>query len=274
MNTQEIFELALKAAGLTEAPADSGVIVPGEKIKKIAFGVDIDTADLMLAKQLGFDCVITHHPHSLAKVNLYKVMDNQIDRMVEAGVPINKAQKALAERKEQVDRNMHVTNYDKSVTAAKLLNMPFIGIHSPADLLVEDFLQEYLDDKLKNKPQATVQDVIDCLMELPEYKNSYAQPKVRVGSEKSYAGKVFVTMAGGTSGGKDVMKAYFEAGVGTLVVMHVPDDVVKAIKEQNIGNIVVAGHMASDSIGINLAIKAFEEKGLEVTRLAGVIEPC
>lgn len=274
MNTQEIFSLALKAAGLTEAPADSGVIVAGENIKKIAFGVDIDTAEIILAKQLGFDCVITHHPHSVHKVDLYKVMDNQIDRMVEAGVPINKAQKALAERKEQVDRNMHVTNYEKAATAARMLEMPFIGIHSPADFLVEDFLQEYLDDRLGHKPQALVQDVLDCLLELPEYKNTYAKPKVRVGSEKSYAGKVFVTMAGGTSGGKDVMKAYFEAGIGTLVVMHVPDDVVKAIKEQNIGNVVVAGHMASDSIGINLVIKALEEKGLRVTRMSGVIEPC
>jgi len=274
MNTQEIFELALTAAGLAEAPADSGVIVPGENIKRIAFGVDIDTAEIMLAKELGFDCVITHHPHSIHKVDLYKVMDNQIDRMVEAGVPINKAQKALAERKEQVDRNMHVTNYDKAANAAKMLNMPFIGIHSPADLLVEDFLQQYLEDKLGDNHQALVKDVLDCLLELPEYKNTYAQPKVRVGSEKSYAGKVFVTMAGGTSGGKDVMKAYFEAGVGTLVVMHVPDDVVKAIKEQNIGNVVVAGHMASDSIGINLVIKSFEEKGLQVTRMSGVIDPC
>lgn len=274
MNTQEIFDLALKAAGLTEAPADSGVIIPGENIKKIAFGVDIDTAELMLAKQLGFDCVITHHPHSVHRLDLYKVMDNQIDRMVEAGVPINKAQKALTERKEQVDRNMHVANYDKTANAAKLLNMPFIGIHSPADFLVEDFVQQYLDDKLQNKPQATVQNVLDCLTEIPEYKNTLAQPKVRVGSEKSFAGKVFVTMAGGTSGGKDVIKAYFEAGIGTLVVMHVPDDVVKAVKEQNIGNIIVAGHMASDSIGINLVIKALEEKELSVTRMSGVIEPC
>lgn len=273
MNTEEIFALALKAAGLTEAPADSGVIVPGERIKKIAFGIDIDTAEIMLAKELGFDCVITHHPHSVHKVDLYKVMDNQIERMVEAGVPINKAQKALAERKEQVDRNMHVTNYDKAVSAARLLKMPFIAIHSPADFLVEDFLQEYLEDRLEDQPQALVKDVVDLLLELPEYKNTYAKPKVRVGSEKSFAGKIFVTMAGGTSGGKDVMKAYFEAGVGTLVVMHVPDDVVKAIKEQNIGNIVVAGHMASDSIGINLVIKAFEEKGLKVTRMSGVIAP-
>lgn len=273
MNTEEIMKIALQAAGLNESPADSGVIIPGKGIKKVAFGVDIDTGEIMLAKELGVDCVITHHPHSKQKVDLYKVMDNQIERMVEAGVPINKAQKALAERKEQVDRNLHVSNYDKAANAAQLLGMPFIAIHSPADLLVEDYLQQYLGDNLQDKPQAKVEDVIELLMEIDEYKKAYAQPKVRVGSEKSYAGKVFVTMAGGTSGGKEVIKAYFEAGIGTLVVMHVPDDVVKAVKAQNIGNIIVAGHMASDSIGINMVIKALEEKGLQVVRLAGVIEP-
>ena len=274
MNTREILNIALKAAGLKEAPADSGVIVPGEGIKKIAFGVDIDTAEIMLAKQLGFDCVITHHPQGHHRVDLYKVMDNQIDRMVKAGVPINRAEKALAERKEQVDRNLHVSNYDRAAHAARLLNMPFLAIHSPADLLVENYLQQYLDDNLWDSPPPRVQDVIDLLLQIPEYKNAYTKPKVRVGSEKSYAGKVFVTMAGGTSGGKDVVKSYFEAGIGTLVVMHLPDDVIKSVKEQNIGNVIVAGHMASDSIGINLVIKALEEKGLEITRMSGVIEPC
>lgn len=274
MNTQEIFDIALKAAGLEEAPADSGVIVPGENIKKIAFGVDIEAAEVMLAKQLGFDCVITHHPQGTHRVDLYKVMDNQIERMVKAGVPINKAQKALADRKGQVDRGMHVTNYDRAANTAKMLNMPFIAIHSPADLLVENYIQSYLDQELEKKPKALVRDIIELLLEIPEFKNSYTKPKVRVGYEESFAGKAFVTMAGGTSGGKDVFKAYFEAGIGTLVVMHVPEDVIKAVKEQNIGNVLVAGHMASDSVGINLVIKEFEAQGLEVTRMAGVIEPC
>lgn len=274
MNTEEIFDIALKAAGLLEAPADSGVIVPGENIKKIAFGVDIDVAEIMLAKELGFDCVITHHPQGTHRVDLYKVMDNQIDRMVKAGVPINKAQKVLAERKGQVDRGMHVTNYDRAANAAKMLKMPFLAIHSPADLLVESYLQGYLDQELSAKPEALTKDIIELLLEIPEYKNSYTKPKVRVGSEESFAGKAFVTMAGGTSGGKEVFKAYFEAGIGTLVVMHVPEDVIKAVKEQNIGNVLVAGHMASDSLGINLVIKELEAQGLAITRMAGVIDPC
>ncbi|MDD4079745.1 MAG: hypothetical protein PHP58_08610, partial [Eubacteriales bacterium] len=57
-----------------------------------------------------------------------------------------------------------------------------------------------------------------------------------------------------------------------LVNLHM-QDVIKAVREQNIGNIIVAGHMASDSIGINLIIKALETRGMEVIRMSGVIAP-
>jgi hypothetical protein len=78
-------------------------------------------------------------------------------------------------------------------------------------------------------------------------------------------------MAGGTNGGEAVFKAYFEAGVGTIVCMHVPEEVRKAVADQNIGNIVVAGHMASDSIGINIFIRNLQEQGLTVTTMSGIV---
>jgi hypothetical protein len=107
-------------------------------------------------------------------------------------------------------------------------------------------------------------------MEMPEYQNTLACPCIRVGSEKDYSGRVLVLMAGGTNGGEQVFKAYFEAGVGTIVCMHVPEEVRKAVQEQNIGNIIVAGHMASDSIGINLFVKALRERGLKVQTMSGI----
>ncbi|SET25020.1 Nif3-like dinuclear metal center hexameric protein [Anaerobranca gottschalkii] len=274
MNTKEIMDLALQLAGLDEVPEDSGIIVEGENIKKVAIGVDMELAEMLLAKELGVDLVITHHPKGGSPmINLHKVMKAQIDRMVEAGVPINKAQKALAEKVGQVERGLHVSNYDRVVSAAKLLKMPFMGVHTPTDILAEKKVQSHLDNALKDKPKATLDDVIKALEELPEYQKTQAKPVIRVGSKDDYAGKVFVTMAGGTGGGANVAKAYFEAGVGTLVCMHMPEDVIKAVKEQNIGNVVVAGHMASDSVGINQFIKALEEKGLEVIRMSGVVNP-
>lgn len=273
MNTEEILKTALDLAGLKKTPPDSGVVVPGENIKKVAFGVDMELAELLLARELGAEAVITHHPKGgKPVVDFHMVMTNQIDRMVAAGVPVNKAQKVLKERVEQVERAQHVSNYDRVASAARLLGMPFVTIHSPADVLAERTVQEHLDSKLRNKPKAVLKDVITALEEMPEYKLTLAKPAIRVGGAKDYAGRVFVTMAGGTGGGRNVARAYFEAGVGTLVCMHMPDDTIKAVKEQNIGNVIVAGHMASDSIGINRVIAALEEKGLEVLRMSGVIE--
>ena len=270
MNTQQIMDLALKMADLKDLPADSGIIIPGENIKKAAFGVDMEAAEMMIARELGADLVITHHPvGGSPRLNLYKVMENQITRMVAAGVPINKAQKALGEQKGKVERSLHVTNYDRAVSAARLLNMPFMGIHTPADLLTERKVQAHLEASLG--ANSTLAEVIVALKELPEYQRALTEPEIRVGTSGDYAGKVLVAMAGGTNGGAKVAEAYFEAGIGTLICMHMPEEVIKAVREQNIGNVIVAGHMASDSIGINMIIAALEERGLAVIPMSGVV---
>ena len=78
-------------------------------------------------------------------------------------------------------------------------------------------------------------------------------------------------MSGVTGGGPEVYKSYFRAGVGTLILMHASEDDIKAVTEQNIGNIIIAGHMASDSYGMNRIIEEWEKRGLEVTRMSGLI---
>ena len=95
---------------------------------------------------------------------------------------------------------------------------------------------------------------------------------IRVGKKESFAGKIYVLMSGLTGPGPDILKEYFEAGVGTLVMMHIPEKDAKVIKEQNIGNIVIAGHMSSDSVGMNKIAEKWREAGVEVTMMSGVVE--
>ncbi len=274
MNTEQIMQIALDLAGMSEIPHDSAILVPGENIKRVFIGVDMGTAEILLAKQLGCDLVIGHHPvGGPARSEFSKVMTRQIDHMVAAGIPINRAQKALAKKIGEVERSGHAGNYDQAWSAARLLNMPLIGIHSPTDILAEQAVQAKIDEKIANNPKAKVQDILDALMEMPEYQKTLSGPVVRVGSAQDYCGKPWVIMAGGTNGGVDVIKAYFDAGIGTTISMHMPEDVLKAVREQNIGNVVVAGHMASDSVGINIFIRALEEQGIEVIRMSGVIDP-
>ncbi|HSL93093.1 MAG TPA: hypothetical protein VK905_00645 [Bacillota bacterium] len=274
MNTKEILDLALELAGMTEVPGDTGILVEGENIRKVLIGVDMGTAEILLARQLGVDLVIGHHPvGGTTRSQFPEVMKRQYDKMVEAGIPINRAQKALAKKIGQVERAGHAGNYDQAWSAARLMNMPFMGIHSPTDVLAERTVEARLAEHLKDKPRATLQDLLDALNDMPEYQKTLSKPVIRVGAAGDYAGKPLVIMAGGTNGGVDVIKAYFDAGIGTTISMHMPEDVITAVKEQNIGNIVVAGHMASDSVGLNVFIKALEERGLEVIRMSGIIDP-
>ncbi len=272
MNTKEIMDLALELAGLKDIPADSGIIVEGENIKKILFGIDMDTSEILLAKDLGADCVISHHPTSgRPLIDFHEVMEVQIDKMVEFGITINKAQKVLKKRMGKVKRGMHVKNYDRVGSAAKLINIPYLNIHIPADIITENYVQDFLNEKFNDKPKTKLGEVACALREINEYSEAIAGPAIWVGSENDYAGKIAVLMAGGTNGGADVFKAYFEAGVGTIICMHVPEDVKEAVEKQNIGNIIVAGHIASDAIGLNILIKEIEKRGVEVTKMFGII---
>jgi len=272
MKTNQMMSLALELANLSEIPYDSTISVSGENIKKVLIGVDMETQELLLAKELGVDCVVSHHPKAdSARTEFSKVMTKQINRMVAFGVPINKAEKALSKKIKSVELSTHVSNYDRVSSAARLLKMPFMNIHMPADLIGQEIVQNFLDEKFKDHPEKKLKDIVSALNEMEIYKNALAGPIIRVGSEESYAGKIAVLFAGGTNGGEDVFKAYFEAGVGTIICMHVPEDVKKAVEKQNIGNVVVAGHMASDSIGLNKIIEKWEDEGLEVIKMSGIL---
>ena len=271
MTTKEMMDIALKTAGLDEMPADCGIIVEGKNIKKVLMGVDMDTAELMLAKQLGYDCVVSHHPRNTS-TEMLDVLHDHYQKLEALGVPKNKSQKLMEERKNELSYGQHVSNSRRSESAAKLLNMPFLSLHTPADIIGEAIVQKHLDKKFKNKPDTKVQDVVEALEEIDEYKNSTRKPVIRVGSKDSYAGKIYVLMSGLTGPGSKILKAYLEAGVGTLVMMHIPEKDAKELKEQNIGNVIIAGHMSSDSLGLNKIAQEWKKKGVETTMMSGIVE--
>ena len=270
MNTQKLMDIALEAANLDEMPADCGIIVSGDNIKKVLMGVDMDTAELLLAKELGYDCVVSHHPRN-TNVEMVDVLNDHIRKLEALGVPRNRSQKLLEERKKELSSAWHVTNSRRSESAAQLLNMPFVCIHTPTDIIGEAMVQDFLDEKFGDKPETTVQDIVDALEEIGEYKNSARKPVIRVGAKDSYAGKIYVLMSGLTGPGPKITKEYFEAGVGTLVLMHIPEKDVKEIQEQGIGNVVVAGHMSSDSLGLNKIAQCWAEQGVETTMMSGIV---
>jgi hypothetical protein len=274
MTTEEVMRVALELAGLRDVPSDSGVHVPGKSVRRIFATIDCDVADLLMARALRCDTVITHHPEGVASLNGWKVIARQVDQMVECGVPVARAEAAIQRRMQSVELASHVRNYLRVVQAAQLLNLSFLNVHLPCDVISRRLITEKVTPFNQPESRATVAEVIAALQEIPEQKLAATEPKVRLGGPDRLAGRVAVAMAGYTNGGVDVLKAYFEAGVGTVLMMHFPEADLKEAREQKLaGNLVITGHMASDSIGINVYLDDLARRGLEVIRAGGIIAP-
>ncbi len=240
-----------------------------KEIKKIMVGVDIDTAEVLLAKQLGdIDLVIGHHPIGKSLAYLSDVMSLQCDVLNYYGVPINVAEGLMRERIGEVSRGTNSPNHQKTIDAAKLLGVNLMNVHTPCDNLAARFLKIFIDSK---KPE-TVGDLVDILKRLPEYREAMklgVGPKIFVGSSENRCGKIALTeITGGTEGSPKLFEKMANAGIGTVVGMHISEEGKKQAEEAHL-NVVIAGHMSSDSLGINLFLDALEKKGVQIVPCSG-----
>lgn len=236
---------------------------PNKKIKTIMAGIDMESSELLAADRLNerglrIDLVMAHHPEGGAWAGLYGVMEMQANILEKFGIPRDVAKDQLKERIDEVKRGLSPANHFRSVDIARLLDIPFMCVHTPADNHVADYLQRLFDSRKPKK----LSNVMALLKGIPEYQDGMrknAGPKILIGDPDSKAGKVFVDMTGGTEGPKKVFARLSQAGVGTMVVMHLGEEHFKNAKDEHI-NVVIAGHIASDNLGFNLLFDSLREK--------------
>ncbi len=252
---------------LTNPYSDSRILFGADdvEVENVIMGIDMEVGELVLTDRLRekgqpIDLVWTHHPQGAGLANLSGVMAMQADILSGFGVPINIAEGLLEPRIKEVERRVMPGNHMRAVDAARLLDIPMICTHTPADNCVAGHLQDLFDQK---KPE-TVDDVICVLREIPEYAEAELAGsglKVVAGSEKRRSGRVFVDMTGGTSGSEKTFERLANTSdIGTMVVMHIPEKHLKEANKHHI-NVVIAGHIASDTLGMNLLLDAVEKAG-------------
>ena len=244
---------------------------PEKEIKKILVGIDIDGAELLLADKMGdIDLILSHHPRGKALAGLDDVMQLQIDVLVQYGVPVNIAEKLLKKRIDEVARGISPSNHNRTVDMARHLDMPLMCVHTPGDNLVVRFLEE----KLKKDDPEIVGDVLKLMMAVPEYKEAAkmgAGPKIFVGAEENRTGKIVMSeITGGTEGAPEIYEKLAQAGAGTIVGMHISEKHREEAEKANV-NVVIAGHMSSDSVGMNLFLDDLEKQGIEIVSCSGLI---
>ena len=185
--------------------------------------------------------------------------------LAESGV--RKAEALMKPRMDDVMRGVMGDNFNRTAETAEIFGIPLFNVHSAADNMV----QEYLERKVEEAQPKHLGDILDMLLKEPEYRQAARlndPPRILVGNKDARCGKVIAKMTGGTSAPDGIYEELKNAGVGTVVAMHMPKTSVEECKKHHL-NVVISGHMASDSLGINLICDEWERHGIEVFGAGG-----
>ncbi|MCM8800344.1 MAG: NGG1p interacting factor NIF3 [Candidatus Omnitrophica bacterium] len=286
MNLAEFFQRAIRygiaydprkkqALKRIKNPYSDSLILYGDlksPVKKILVGIDIEVEEILLADRIkqngGLDLIVSHHPEGKALANLYRVMELHTQILSRVGVSEKIARALMEERIRQVERKLLSLNHLRTVDVAKLLKIPFVCLHTPADNLATYFIKKLMQEK---KPKY-LKDVLEILEEVPEYnlaKKESVGPRLLLGNPFSKVGKIFVEMTGGTEGSKDIFSYLYRKGIRTLICMHLSEEHFQKVKDINL-NVIIAGHISSDTLGLNLLLDRIDAgSNLEIIECSG-----
>jgi hypothetical protein len=271
VTTATLMEIALELAGWSEIPADCAVSYPGSRISHILLGLDVGVADLFMARQLGYQAVVAHHTAGLSGP-FWEVYRRHVGQMVAAGVPVDVAEAAVAGRIEALRAEASHENYDHVASVARLLETPFLSIHSPLQEIGRRVMQRTVDAVVADDPSCTVGHVRDALLRLPEFAAARTEMRLALGGWDAPAGRVIVAHGAYASPYAAIARAYLTHGVGALCLLDFPLADARRLSGEGVaGAILVLGRIAGESVGVNPYVARLRADGLEVTTFSGVI---
>src|SRR2546427_11084287 len=243
MDTHKITGTSLGVPSFKSIPADSEIHVKGRRIRKVLVAIDVGVAELLLARDLGCDAVVAHHPAGgRARLEGYKVFLRHIDQLRAAGVPEDAAKEAIKPKLRALELQHHPDNYDQTPSAAKKLRMPLVSIHSPCDEIGRRMIQRALKGLDEN---STVRDVVTRIGRFPEFRKAESKIEVRLGSPNNKAGKIAISHAASTNRGYELANTYFQNRLGTVCYIHIDPAALTNLANEPSGNLIVLGHIAS-----------------------------
>jgi len=285
LDTDEIMEIALDLAGFPEIPEDSGIHVPGSAIRRVLLAMDVNVGLLHMAKQMGFDAVVGHHPCGVL-LHQGEVYRRHIDLLEKNGISRQKAMDVLGKSIDTAVRRTENLRFRMlyfespnqtvlEVDAARFLEIPFMNVHNPLDETGRRILQDLIDEAASRNPQWKLRDVLALIRELPEARCAEDQygisPRICIGEPDSSASKVVFVHGAKSAPSAEIIEFYWENGFKTIVVLHTEFGNLEKLARGG-KNLICTGHFLGDSIGITPFIRKLRERGLDVVCMGGIID--
>jgi putative NIF3 family GTP cyclohydrolase 1 type 2 len=280
MKIEEIYQIGLKigiendikkVSGDYEVYPDSNVIYSlGKEIKKLAAGIDIGCFEIFLAKEMGCDAVLAHHPLSKSLNLMPEAVMQQIDNLETLGISRQDIKNTIEESAEKIRRQTIGENFYREEQLAKLLGIELLNLHTAADNAIVGRLKELIE----KEGCVTLGDFIKAVSKLKEFEMAEEKgqkPFIANGEEKGNLEKIsFSEFLGGEESSSSIFAKMRKAGVETVIVPHLSEEFFSEAVKAGL-NVIYCGHMATDSLGMNLILDKLEEKGIEILPLGGIL---
>ncbi len=230
-------------------------------------GIDIDVGELLLIdklkdKGLEIDAAISHHPISKAAYLMAEVAKIQKHNWVRYGVEEKTAEKLVKKIIWESQMEAKAKNNLRAESVSRYLDIPLICVHTAIDNLTQAYFEQVVGSN-KSLTLGELFKIISGIEECQMAKENGDGPfMVDESLKEKNVGKYMVDMTGGLDPPTEIF-SHLKGKVDTVIGMHYSVDNIKAVKEKKIGAII-AGHMASDSIGLNIYCDKLEEEGIRI----------
>lgn len=268
-------DLKPREKAMTQEYPDSGIVFcadAGKPIRKIASMIDCTPFDIFFAREQGCDLILTHHPIGRTVAGLPDMLLQQGDNMSVYGVDPDVVRGPLIASSEELRRELSGSNFFREEQMAKLVGIDVANIHTLADNAMVPILAK----KLESVSSGTLGDALQALSEIFEYREASERgqgPFIALGESSSPLGRVALSeFIGGQESDPSMIRFLAESGIETILCPHFSKEYFAMAKEVGV-NLIYCGHLASDSIGMNVLLDALLEKdpSIRVVPYGGLI---
>ncbi len=228
------------------------------EVSSVLVGIEIYGAELLLAHAMGqagkpVDLVIAHHTTPINRGLFY--MDDIVDihksALREIGADVQRGDELVEKWKTQIGI------YWRDVTPpfARLLDIPLMTIHTPADLCHRHARHE----ALQAHPDIAVGEYIELLNSWPEFEASpYAKVRLLCGDERAPVGKLYDPTAAGWRPLLDIFELACQADIDSAFIVSPTAEYVQMAASYGV-NLIELPHDANDNVGLNLMLDALSQ---------------
>jgi len=243
-----------------------------KEIKNLFVSVDISISEILLVNELiksglNIDGVLSHHPVGRGYYMIPEVIEIQRDNWIKSGVSAEVAEKLYS--KLVWEESIEVKGNQLGVeNASRLLSIPLMCIHTPID----NIIQKFFEDLFMYKNNISLGEGVEILNQIPEC--SQASEKgdnpfiIDENNINVKIGKFLIDMTGGVDPPDEIFFYLKKAGIDTVIGMHYNLDNIKSMINNKL-NAIICGHMACDSIGLNIFCDFLESKGINIISGSG-----